>query len=72
MASFPIQYILALKTNIMNNVYGRSQFDVCGAPTRTNLGIAGSRPSVRHPVILKKNMENQRKRVLHTGVSKIV
>ncbi len=72
MASFPIQYILALKTNTMNNVYGRSQFDVCGAPTRTNLGTAGSRPSVRHPVILKKNMENQRKSVLHKGVSKIV
>ena len=56
----------------MNNVYGRSQFDVCGAPTRMNLGMGGNRPFIRHPVILKKNMENQRKRVLHTGVSKIV
>ena len=72
MVSFPIQYILAFKTNTMNNVYGRSQFDVCGAPTRMNLGMGGNRPFIRHPVILKKNMENQRKRVLHTGVSKIV
>ena len=72
MASFPIQYILPLRTNVMNKAYGRSQFDVCGAAARTNLGITGNRPSVRHLVILKKNIENQRTSVLNTGVSKIV
>ena len=71
-ASFPSQYILVLKTNSMNKPYGKSRFDVCGAPTRTNLGITGSRPSVRHPAILKINIENQRKSVFNTGVSKIV
>ncbi len=72
MASFPNQYILALKTNAMNKPYGKSQFDVCGATTRTNLGIAGNWPSVCQPVIHKKNIENQRATVFTTGVSKIV
>lgn len=71
-ASFPSQYILVLKINIMNKPYRKSQFDVCGAPTRTNLGISGNRPSIRHPAILKNNIENQRKSVFNTGVSKIV
>jgi len=71
-ASFPIQYILALRTNMMNKAYGRSQFDVCGAPIKINFGITGNRPSIRHPAILKKNIENQRTSVFKTGVSKIV
>ena len=72
MASFPNQYILALKTNTMNKQYGRSQFEVCGAPTKTNLGIIGNWPSVRQPVIHKKNIENQRTSDFNMGVSKIV
>ena len=72
MASFPNQYILPLKTNAMNKPYAKSQFDVCGAPTRTYLGIAGNRPSVRQPVIHKNNIENQRPNDFNIGVSKIV
>ncbi len=53
-------------------MYGRSQLDVWGAPTSTNLGTAGNRPCARHPAIFKAISENQRKSVFNPGVSKMV
>jgi len=72
MASFPSQCIRALRAKAVISVKGKSQFEVCGAPTRTNFGIDGSCPSVRHPARLKMNREVQCKAASSSGVLKIV
>src|SRR5210317_1476956 len=68
MASFPNQCILALKAKAVKSVKGKSQFEVCGAPTRTNFGIGGSRPSVRQPARLKIKRDVRCKTAPSTGV----
>ena len=72
MASFPIQCILARKAKAVNSVKGKSQFEVCGAPSRTNFGIGGSWPSVRQPARLKTKREARCKTAPSTGVLNMV
>ncbi len=68
----PIQCIRALNAKAINIVKGRSQLDVCGAPTKTNLGIAGSNPSVRHPINDRTKRAAPGNMDSRTGVLKIV
>ena len=72
MAVLPIHCIRALKAKAISSVKGKSQFDVWGAPTRTNLGIRGSCPSVRHPARLKTKRAARCKIVSSPGVLNIV
>jgi hypothetical protein len=71
-ASLSMKYSLVLKAKATNNMMGRSQLEVCGAAIMTHLGMSGSRPSARHPKILRSSEADRRNAELITGVSKIV
>ena len=70
--AFPNQCIRALSAKAINSVKGKSQFEVCGAPTRTNLGISGSWPSARHPARLNISRQVRCKNGSSPGVLNIV
>ena len=69
----PIQYTRRRSTKASISVYGKSQLLVWGAAISTLLvALSGNWPSTVHPVRRKVIRENARRKVLTTGVSKMV